>query len=83
MKEPAEPSIPGCHPREGLQSVMRRTIKLLQSEKVKAASGITICASWVLECHASNKQSAVQRKEAISSLTSILKAAQLQNGCEA
>lgn len=41
---------------------MRRTIKLLEFKKVKAASGIATCASGVLECHASNKQYAVQRQ---------------------
>lgn len=35
---------------------MKHTVKLLQFEKVKAASGIMICASWVLEHHASNKR---------------------------
>lgn len=49
-----------------------------QSEKVKAASEITICASWVLECHASNKQYAIQRKATSSLYWN--KAAQLQNG---
>lgn len=45
-----------------LRSVMKHTITLLEFEKVKAASGITICASWVLECHASNKRYASQRQ---------------------
>lgn len=53
----------GCHPREGLESVMRQTIDLFQLEKVKTASGTTLCASWAQECHASYKQSAIQRKK--------------------
>jgi hypothetical protein len=47
---------------EGLEGVTRQTIKLLKFEKVKAASGIATCASGVLECHATNEQSAIQRQ---------------------
>lgn len=53
-------------PREGLDSVKRQTIKLLEFEKVKAASGIATCASGVLECHVSTKDYAIQRQGAIN-----------------